>query len=185
MLSIRAATVDDVDLVTELRLALLREHGGNPIYARLRRDAEQKARPLYAAQLRSTQEVIFLAEREGATVGILRCIDTLGSPLLDPSRYGYVSSVYVRPAARRSGVLRALLDTAERWARGRGLTELRLHNAADNEVAASTWEGLGFGIVEQLRLRPIAPEAGTADRSSASRRTRGPRLADDGGARWR
>jgi aminoglycoside 6'-N-acetyltransferase I len=177
MLSIRAATVDDVDVVTERRLALLREHGENAIYGRLRRDAAQKARPLYAAQLRSTQEVIFLAERGTETVGILRCVDTLGSPLLDPSRYGYVSSVYVRPSARRRGVLRALLEAAERWARGRGLSELRLHNAADNELAATTWEGLGFAIVEQLRLRPIAP---------AAERARGPRRADDaGGARWR
>jgi aminoglycoside 6'-N-acetyltransferase I len=165
---------------------LLREHGGNPIYRRLRQDADRKARPLYAAQLRSTQEVIFLAERGGKTVGILRCVDTLGSPLLDPSRYGYVSSVYVRPAARRSGVLRALLEAAERWARGRGLTELRLHNAADNALAVAAWGELGFEVVEQLRLRPIPPgsAAPMTDRSSA--RTRGPRLADEGGgARWR
>jgi ribosomal protein S18 acetylase RimI-like enzyme len=186
MLSIRAATVDDVDVVTELRLALLREHGENAIYRRLRRDAEQKARPLYAAQLRSTQEVIFLAERGGETVGILRCVDTLGSPLLDPSRYGYVSSVYVRPVARRRGVLRALLEEAERWARGRGLTELRLHNAADNELAVAAWGELGFEIVEQLRLRPISPAAGAAEAERRATRARGPRLADEGGgSRWR
>ena len=186
MLSVRPASPDDLDVVTELRIALLREHAGNAIYGRLRRDAEQKARPLYSAQLRSTQEVIFLAEREGRTVGILRCVDTLGSPLLEPSRYGYVSSVYVRPAARRGGVLRALLEAAERWARGRGLTELRLHNAADNELAATTWQELGFAIVEHLRLRPIGATASPTDGRRATRRSRDGHVADDtGGARWR
>ena len=186
MLTVRAATVDDLDVVTELRLALLREHAGNAIYGRLRRDAERKARPLYSAQLRSAQEVIFLAERGGETVGILRCVESLGSPLLDPSRYGYVSSAYVRPAARRSGVLRALLDAAERWAGRRGLTELRLHNAADNDVAASTWEGLGFAVVEQLRLRPIAA-AGAAGRGTRGSSSGGdvPAPEDGGGTRWR
>ncbi len=186
MLSVRPATSGDLDVVTELRIALLREHAGNAIYGRLRRDAEQKARPLYAAQLRSTQEVILLAEGGGRTVGILRCVDTLGSPLLEPSRYGYVSSVYVRPAARRSGVLRALLGAAERWAGARGLTELRLHNAADNELAATTWEELGFAIVEQLRLRPIAAAASRGEGGRAARRSRDGRVADDaGGKRWR
>lgn len=186
MLSVRPATPGDLDVVTELRIALLREHAGNAIYGRLRRDAEQKARPLYAAQLRSTQEVILLAETGERTVGILRCVDTLGSPLLEPSRYGYVSSVYVRPTARRSGVLRALLDSAERWARGRGLTELRLHNAADNDLAASTWEGLGFTIVEQLRLRPIGAAIPSSDGGRPARRARDGRHADDaGGKRWR
>ena len=36
----------------------------------------------------------------------LRCMLAAGSPLLLPERYGYVSSAYVRPAARRRGVRR-------------------------------------------------------------------------------
>lgn len=159
-LTVRPATLHDLESVVELRIALLREHAANPVYGRLREDAEERARPLYAAQLRSPREVVLLAERDRRAVGILRCVETTGSPLLDPARYGYLSSAYVRPEARRSGVLRALLAAAERWARGRGLTEMRLHNASDNPLAAHTWEGLGFGLVEQLRMRPIEPEPG-------------------------
>ena len=162
VLAVRQATVHDLDTVVELRIALLREHAGNPVYGRLREDAEERARPLYTAQLRSAREVVLLAERGRMAVGILRCVETAGSPLLDPARYGYLSSAYVRPEARRSGVLRALLAAAERWARARGLTEMRLHNASDNPLAAGTWEGLGFGLVEQLRMRPIEPEPGAA-----------------------
>ena len=66
-----------------------------------------------------------------------------------------MSSVYVRPDARRCGVLRALLAEAERWCAGRGITEMRLHNAADNAVACTTWEALGFSVVEQLRLKSL------------------------------
>ncbi|HVE78665.1 MAG TPA: GNAT family N-acetyltransferase [Gemmatimonadaceae bacterium] len=153
--TIRAATVADLDVVTELRLALLREHAGNPIYGRLRVDADVRARRLFATQLESPDEVVLLAERDGAVAGILRCVDSAGSPLLHPARYGYVSSVYVVPPHRRSGVLRALLGAAENWCLGRGLREMRLHNAADNPLAARTWASLGFALVEELRVRQL------------------------------
>lgn len=152
---VREATAHDLDLVLELRLALLAEHSASPIYGRLRADVRERARRLYRAQLAAEGEVIFLAASGGRTVGILRCMDAMGSALLEPQRYGYISSVYVRPHARRAGVLRALMDAAERWCMERGLTELRLHNAADNEEAGATWERLGFEVVEVLRMRSL------------------------------
>lgn len=139
----------------ELRLALLGEHAGSPIYGRLRHDVRERAERLYRRQLASPGEIIFLAERDGEAVGILRCLDAIGSPLTEPERYGYISSVYVRPEARQGGVLGALMRRAERWCARRGLEELRLHNASDNELAGATWERLGFQVAEVLRIRPL------------------------------
>lgn len=157
---VRAATVRDLDAVVELRVALLREHPGHPIYGRLRPDVVERARGLFGAQLRSTMEVIFLAEHEGAAIGVLRCVESVGSPLLEPARYAYVSSTYVRPEFRRRGVLRALLRAADRWARARGLDQMRLHNVAGSADAEGAWSALGFAVVEQVRVRHL-----TRDRS--------------------
>lgn len=154
---VRAATPDDLAVVVELRLALVAEHGENIIYGRTRRDIRARARQLYLSQLRSPSEVTLLAERSGMVVGILRCTDSVGHPLLDPERYGYISSVYVRPPARRQGVLNALMRAAERWCRERGLDELRLHNAADNPLSNATWDAFGFRIAEHLRVRRLTP----------------------------
>src|SRR5690606_37681937 len=110
---------------------------------------------LFADQLANRSEVTYLAEREGEVVGILRCMVAHNSPLLLPDRYGYIASVYVRPAARRRGVLRALMDAAERWCERRGLAELRLHNASDNALAEATWPALGFEVAEVLRVRTL------------------------------
>ena len=156
---VRAATVADLPVVLELRLALLHEHADNLLYGRLRRDARRRAERLYAAQLAAEHEATYLAELHGEVVGVLRCLEAAGAPLLLPERYGYVSSVYVRPVARRHGVLRALFAAAEAWCTARGLHELRLHNAADNPVANAVWERLGFRAVEVLRIRPL-PAAG-------------------------
>jgi GNAT superfamily N-acetyltransferase len=114
-----------------------------------------KARELFASQLRSTMEAIFLAELDGTVAGVLRCVESVGSPLLEPARYAYVSSVYVMPEARRRGVLRALLRAADRWARARGLAQMRLHNVVGSAEAEGAWSALGFAVVEQVRVRDL------------------------------
>ena len=152
---VRAATLSDLATVVELRLALLREYGDHPLYRDLRPDADVRESIAYRAQIQSSDQIILLAESDGDVVGILRCVDAVGSPLLYPDRYGYVSSVYVRPAQRRRGVLRTLLDHANAWCQARSLPEMRLHNSSSNDVAIATWDALGFDIVEQVRIRPV------------------------------
>src|SRR5215213_3638234 len=96
---VRPATPRDLDAVVALRIALLREHPDHPIYGRLRTEVDRRARELFSAQLRSRTETILLAELAGEVVGIIRCVESIGSPLLEPARYAYVSSAYVRPDA--------------------------------------------------------------------------------------
>ncbi len=149
----------------QLRLALLHEYPDHPIYGRLQPDVSARARTLFGAQLRSPSESIFLAsfaqprvlDAAMESVGILRCTESTSSPLLEPSRYAYVSSVYVRPDARRRGVLSALVRAADDWARARGLEEMRLHNVAGSPGAEGAWAALGFDVVEQVRLRRLDP----------------------------
>lgn len=152
---VRRATPSDLETVVALRVALLREHPDHPIYGRIRGDVEVRARELFATQLRSPTEVIFLAHRDADVVGVLRCVESIGSPLLEPARYAYVSSVYVRPDTRRLGVLRAMIGAAERWARSRGLDQMRLHNVAGSAAAEGAWSALGFAVVEQVRVRDL------------------------------
>lgn len=155
---VRPATPADLAQVIELRMALLREHGSNPIYARLRPDAPERARRIFAAQLSSPNERIFLAESAGTVIGIIRCVESTGSPLLDPARYAYISSAYVRPEARRRGALRALVAAARNWCAERGLDEARLHSVAGDEGSNRAWDALGFDVVEHMRRSPIRPD---------------------------
>ena len=173
-LTVRAARLGDLDAIVELRLALLREYGDAPLYASLRPDAEDRARDLYFSQLVSSDETMLLAERDGRVVGMLRCVDTVGSPLLHPERYCHVSSVYVRPAERRRGVLRALIAAAERWCADRGLDEMRLHNSTSAPTAAAVWSAFGFEVVEQVRRRvlPMRSSARAAERDHVEEQNR-------------
>ena len=158
-LVVRRARLDDLQAIVELRLALLREYHDHPLYEHLRPDAPARAYDLFRAQLTSPAEAMFIAEHNRAVIGVLRCVESGGSPLLLPDRYCYVSSVYVRPAERRRGVLRALLAAAEHWCEERGLTEMRLHSSTSTPVAVDTWDALGFEIVEHVRRRVLSPTA--------------------------
>ncbi len=152
--TVRRAALGDLPTIVDLRLALLRENGDHPVYGQLRADARERAYDVFGAQLRSPNEVMFLAEAGGAVVGILRCVETLNSPLLYPDRYCYVSSVYVRPNARRGGVLKALLRRAGEWCGDRGLTEMRLHNVPGGSASAA-WSASGFAVMEEVRRKEL------------------------------
>lgn len=153
-LRVRPATPDDLDDVVEMRLALLREYAHHAVYGRLHPEVEARAPDLCMQQLSSPRDAFFLAEAGGRTVGLLRCTESDASPLLLDERFAYVSSVYVRPAYRRRGVLRAMLGRAEAWCRERGLTDLRLHNVPAG-AAAAAWSALGFDVVEEVRIRRL------------------------------
>ena len=154
---VRRASIRDLEVVIALRLALLREHPEHAIYGRLRVDVDERARELFATQLETPGEAIFLADLGGETAGILRCVEAIGSPLLEPARYAYVSSVYVTPALRRRGVLRSLVAAAQQWSVVRKLDQLRLHNVSGSESAERAWSALGFTVVEQVRVRSLPP----------------------------
>ncbi len=151
--TVRVAQGADLETLVRLRVALLREHADSPIYGRLRRDVEDRARLLFTQQIADADEACLIAERDDTAIGCLRVSETRGSPLLLPARYGYVASAYVVPEARGEGVLRTLVDHALSWCRSRGLVEIRLHSDATNGVAAAAWEALGFTVVELLRHR--------------------------------
>lgn len=158
-ISVRAAQLDDLDAIVELRMSLLREYDTHPFYAHLHPDATERAHDLYRAQLTSPYETVFIARRGRRAIGLLRCVETRTSPVLLPERYCYVSSVFVIPEERRQGVLHALMRAADQWCDERGLTEMRLHNSSASTEAREAWSALGFDVVEEVRRRELVPPA--------------------------
>lgn len=159
-LTIRPASLADVDAIVRFRLELLREHGRHPIYGKLRSDALERMHRSTPLHLASGRQITYLAFEGRTPIGMLRCLEARGSPLLVPSRYGYITSVYVSRAHRRRGILKRLVDAAVTWARARGLTEMRVHSTPDNVAASTVWERLGFPAVEHLRRRAIGRTPG-------------------------
>ena len=157
---IRPAALADLDTIVRFRLALLKEQASNPIYGRMRDDAETRVRRTTPLYLASGREITYLAVDGRTPVGLLRCIEARGSALLVPARYAYIASTYVARTHRRRGILKRLVDAAVVWARARELTELRLHSTPENAQANAAWEKLGFPAVELLRRREVGRAPG-------------------------
>jgi GNAT superfamily N-acetyltransferase len=138
-----------------LRLALLREQSGNPLFTHPHPDASRRALKLTRVQLGTPGQVLLLATRRAAIVGMLRCREVRRAPIVAGSRHAMVTTAYVVPDERRSGVLRSLLAAADRWCRQRRLSGMRLHCALNNATGRKAWESLGFGAAELLYMRSI------------------------------
>jgi GNAT superfamily N-acetyltransferase len=67
----------------------------------------------------------------------------------------HVAIAYVRPHARRQGVLRALLQEAVREAHERGAEKVTLDVLVANAVGTTTWQSLGFAPVSQYLAQPL------------------------------
>eukprot|EP00929_Paragymnodinium_shiwhaense_P097483 TRINITY_DN59149_c0_g1_i2.p2 TRINITY_DN59149_c0_g1~~TRINITY_DN59149_c0_g1_i2.p2 ORF type:complete len:132 (-),score=16.16 TRINITY_DN59149_c0_g1_i2:34-429(-) len=62
----------------------------------------------------------------------------------EATTWGYLSDIYVAPAAAKNGLGKSLLSAAFAWARQEGLSELRWFCLSANEPAVRFYERLGF-----------------------------------------
>jgi GNAT superfamily N-acetyltransferase len=115
-LRVRKAETPDLAVLADLALAEL-DYSARLGGARHRPDA----RELRSAALRyrlSTDEPVWLAERDGSAVGMAECsLTDVGNgrerqTLLRPGRWGYVNCLSVLPEARGRGVGGALIEAA-------------------------------------------------------------------------
>jgi ribosomal protein S18 acetylase RimI-like enzyme len=144
---IRTATADDLELAREL----YRE------FAREIRDAawrdDDSAEELAVLEHALAAGGVFLAEDLGLAVA--RKTGT---------RVGELDLLYVRPDGRGSGVARNLVREAARWLAEQGAEVMELDVLAENELARSLYDALGFRPVEirlASRLAPLLEERAT------------------------
>ncbi|HEX2889138.1 GNAT family N-acetyltransferase [Vineibacter terrae] len=75
----------------------------------------------------------------------------------DSNVYGYVSDLYVAPAARRQGLASRLLAEAERHFRDAGLRRMRIGSLAANASAVGAYHRFGFEAYEVVLEKRLAP----------------------------
>jgi GNAT superfamily N-acetyltransferase len=142
-------------VIVRFRMDLLREHARHPVYGRLRDDAPARATRSVQMRIASGREITYLAFEGKTPIGMLRCMESRGSPLLTPAKFAYIASAFVVRSHRRRGVLKKLMEAAVTWARARDLHEIRLHCVPENAHANAAWDRFGFQTVELLRRRVI------------------------------
>jgi len=108
------------------------------------KDSDLEAcRRFLAERLKNDQSIIFAAQgSNGALQGFTQLYQSFCSVELGPLIYLY--DLFVEPSARRTGMARALMETARRFALEQGANRLQLETAMDNTRAQALYEDLGY-----------------------------------------
>ena len=128
-MTIRRATAADRDVLRTLWRRLEDELGGPPF---LRETWEEEWEGW-------EEELVFLAEEEGESVGYVRA-----EVEIESTAFGWVQEIYVVPEARGRGVGRRLLTEAAAALRERGVRDVGLEVLETNREARRLYERLGF-----------------------------------------
>jgi GNAT superfamily N-acetyltransferase len=135
--TIRTATSEDAELLAQFNAAMAEETEGKTL-------APETVRAGVRAVFDDPSRGFYLvAVREGEVVGSLM-VTTEWSDWRN-GLFWWVQSVYVRPAARRTGVYTALHHAVRRRAEATDrVCGLRLYVERGNEAARETYEALGM-----------------------------------------
>ena len=111
--------------------------------------AEAAARPEEVWRTQLAEVPVFVAELEGADVGIVRV-----APHAEDPRRAWLISMWVAPAARGRGVGELLVDAAIGHGRSEGKSELLLSVVSDNTHAIALYERMRFRATGEREVQP-------------------------------
>jgi ribosomal protein S18 acetylase RimI-like enzyme len=150
--SIRQATDDDLAVLRELYTEFHAEIPP-PDYADATLESELAELPPYVRE-----HVALLAEEGGESIGFVLA-------RLKGARHGFISDLYVRPAARRRGVAEALTHQAVTRLAERSAEVVELEVLTSNADARRVYERWGFAPVMTTFAAPLAQVAARLSRT--------------------
>lgn len=92
---------------------------------------------------------LMVAELDGTIVGLLH---VFARPAIEKPVEALVQSLVVDETCRGAGIGRALMASAEAWARDRGLASVTLHTQLKRADARAFYRALGYGDVAEAML---------------------------------
>lgn len=133
-LTLRQATVDDLDLIVPLFDAYRR-------FYRMASDPE-RAREFLLQRFMHQQSILFLAFTGGAAIGFTQLYPSFSSCSM--ARILILNDLFVTPDARRRGAGTALLDRAAAYGRGIAAVRLELSTELTNTTAQAVYQMAGW-----------------------------------------
>jgi ribosomal protein S18 acetylase RimI-like enzyme len=131
---IRRATLDDLDTIAPLFDAYRQFY--------LQPTDLQRAHDWLRERLQRDESVVLLAERDGVCCGFTQLYRMFSS--VRTARVWILNDLYVSDDARRSGIARALLDAAARFALDDGAVGIQLETSCDNAAARALYRAAGW-----------------------------------------
>jgi len=135
-ITVRDATIDDLEFVTRFNIDLAFESEG------IRLDPDTVSKGVRALLEDPSKGRYFIAERDGVVMGQLAT--TFEWSDWRNGMFLWIQSVFVEAEHRKSGAFRALYRHVEELSRTPGMCGIRLYVHEHNAGAAATYERLGM-----------------------------------------
>jgi aminoglycoside 6'-N-acetyltransferase I len=146
-MNVRPATKADAEAWLAIRAALWPDSNEEQLRLEVGRYFVAHGEPLLPHQ-------VFVAERDGAIVGMLELSLRPYADGCDSSPVPFIEGWYVVEEARRVGIGGALIGAAEQWALENGYTEMASDALLENTESERAHKALGFEEVERaIRFR--------------------------------
>ncbi len=152
-LEFRKATEEDIDLLTQTRIEVLRAANRLPDSADMR-EVERQSRAYYGSAIPDGSHTAFLVFDGDQFVGAggisyYRVMPTYHNP---SGRKGYIMNMYTRPGYRRMGIARRTLDLLVRDAGEKGITFISLEATP---AGRPLYEKYGFTAMADEMILPL------------------------------
>jgi ribosomal protein S18 acetylase RimI-like enzyme len=147
---VRVARMQEIDLVAALWALITEHHAGlDPLFSMRRGPvAEGELRELLRGLSRDSDAQIFVYEEADGEKGTLEglCIVRIdrAPPILVETERAEITDLGVRPALRRRGVARRLVEAAMAWVRDRGVERVEIQVASGNREGQAFWRAMGY-----------------------------------------
>jgi GNAT superfamily N-acetyltransferase len=135
-MTVRAATVSDLDSLTEI-------FEGYRAFYQKPPDPEAAKRFLQE-RLERGESVVYLAVEEGVAVGFAQLYPLFSSTRM--KRLWLLNDLYVAPEHRGRGFSKLLLEQAKQLARDTGACEIMLETAKTNDIGNQLYPSAGFEL---------------------------------------
>lgn len=147
-MTVRRATAADLALLEELWREFETE-APEPSHREVQAMNELAGLPGYLED----GALALVAELDGAPAGYALA-------KLESSQVCHLSDLFVRPAARRQGIAKALLASVVEWGQARGADVLTLEVASTNTDARAMYDHIGFAEEAATLVAPLARLSG-------------------------
>lgn len=152
--------MQDVDRVAALWALITEHHAGLDPLFQMRRGpvAEGELRELLRALHRDPDAEILvfdqLSEGGGTPEGLCIVRIDRAPPILVETERAEITDLGVRPALRRQGIARRLVEEAMAWVRDRGVQRIEIQVASGNREGQAFWRAMGYtALMDVLHKR--------------------------------
>ena len=153
---VRIAQLREIDRIAALWALITEHHAGLDPLFRMRRGpvAEGELRELLRALHRDPDAEILVYDRNGTPEGLCIVRIDRAPPILEETERAEITDVGVRPALRRQGVGRLLVEEAQAWVRDRGVERIEIQVATGNPEGQAFWRAIGYAdLMDVLHKR--------------------------------